>query len=158
MTVEIEADDITPSINQETGIITFSIGNTTPLGDYVATIACGEAEPKEITITVTAPTVESLTAATLTLRFTALNRAIAENITRNPILSQGTITYAMSNYNECFEITRTAENQYSARYRTYVDKFSIKQIAATQIPSGETLTLDFTCGDVTLSVPVTPYS
>lgn len=154
--VELEASDITPSINQTTGVITFSVDYFTPLGDYVATITCGEAEPKEVTITVTAPTVTELSYSGAGIRITALNRNYSVTISRLPMFSKGTITYGLSGYDEHFAIARSAEESFDSRTGTYQDKFTIKQISATQ--ATEDITFNFACGDATVSVPITPYN
>ena len=160
MTVSIDADGITSDINQDTGVITFTADySETPLGNYVATVTCGEAEPVEIAITATAPSIEQLTSnmAQDTIKITALNRAVNVNIIRYPNGSRGgDITCTLADYEDKFVVTHTASNSYNARYRYYYDTFSFKQTASTAATSD--IDTVFACGDATKTLHLHPYN
>lgn len=157
LVIDIDADGITPSINQETGVITLSVDVTTLTGDYVAEISCGEAEPKEITITVTAPTVTEIAySGTGVIKMTALNRDITLNLGRLPMFSQGAMTYELSDYEDCFTITQTPNQSWDTRNLSYKDKFVFRQTTATS--ATQDIPITFRCGDATLNLVVHPYA
>lgn len=154
----MSADGIIASIDQTTGVITFSADYTeTPLGNYVATVTCGEAEPIEIAITATAPSIEELTYSGTQIKMTALNRDINVTIARSPNGSRGgEITCTMDDYNDNISINHTETNAFSDRYGYYYDKFVFRQTSST---GGTTETnVTFTCGDITKVIPLKPYN
>ena len=157
--VSTSADVIIASINQTTGVITFSTDVTTPAGDYVATVSCGEADPIDITVKVTAPSIESLrySGSGTTIKMTALNRAVNATIIRDPNKSQGgNMICTLSGYDENFAIEKVEDNAFNARYLYYYDKFSIKQISATQ--ATQDIGITFSIGDITLPLNLHPYN
>lgn len=158
LVVSTSADVIIASIDQTTGVITFSTERTTPAGDYVATVSCGEADPIDITVTVTAPSIESLRySGTSPIKMTALNRAVNATIIRDPNWSQGgNMICTLSGYDENFVIEKVENNVLNARYGYYYDKYSIKQISATQ--ASEDIDITFSIGDISLPLKLRAYS
>ena len=154
----MSADGITANIDQETGVITFTADFAeTPLGNYVATVSCGEADPVAIAITATAPSIEELTYSGTQIKMTALNRDLNVNIIRSPNGSRGgEITCTIGDYNDNFTINRTETNAFNARYGYFYDKFVFRQTSST----GGTTETDatFTCGDITKVIPLKPYN
>ena len=156
--VSTGTEAITAQINQDTGVVTFSTENTTPLGDYVAEISCGEAEPIEITLSVTAPAIESLrySGTGNTIKMTAMNRTVNVTIIREPNFSQGgNMAYTLSGYDENFVIEKVENNVYNGKYGYYYDKFTVKQISATQ--ATQYIDITFAIGDITLPLQIQPY-
>lgn len=150
--VSLDADGITTDINQTTGVVAFTVGDGAQLGDYVATITCGEAEPVEITITVTAPTTSEITVLKSGEEITAfninrLNAKFTLNIARTPNNSTSEISYTIPQ-SECFTIVLTQNNGEG------VGTFEITQHTLTS--PRDFLDLVFTCGNATKTITVTP--
>lgn len=154
----MSADGITATIDQETGVITFATDYVqTPLGNYVATVTCGDAEPVEIAITATAPSIEELTYSGTQIRMTGLNRDVNVIIARMPNGSRGgEITCTLADYNDNITVTKTETNAFNARNGYFYDKFVFRQTSST----GGTVETNatFQCGDVTKVIPLKPYN
>lgn len=155
LVVDVDAEGITASVDQESGVVTFSIGATTFAGSYVATISCADADPLEITINVTAPTVTELSYSGTTIPIQRLNTAVNAKIYRQPSFSQGTMTYEIeSDYADCFEVVQTPYHGIDGRTLRWYDNFAIKQ--TTNASAGRNINITFTCGEVTKTVPIRP--
>ena len=151
LTVEITGGQmITSSIDQETGVITFT-GNrtTTHIGNYVATISCGEAEPVDVTITVTAPAVTSISSSRPN-KSTYVDQQVYIDIDRNPNFSQGDMTCEILSDSELYNVE---VDQYYAitsgrwRARFYFTK--------TEAGTESVNNLVFTCNGHTLNGSIT---
>ena len=152
LTVEISGtSNITTSIDQSTGVITFTANRTqTIIGNYVATISCGSAEPIEVTITVVAPAVTNFTG---TSQVTTRELKPSNNwtytfyLSRQPSYSQGDFTVTPSADAEYFEITINQHSGNSGVPNHYNQaEVTVHKTAAGQYPN---TSLQFKCGDVT---------
>lgn len=150
----IDADGITTSINQTTNVVTFSVGGSVQAGDYVATITCGDADPVEITITVTAPTTTEISLLDnrgrpmTSLSMGNLNLTKTVTILREPNTSIDEVSYSLSSQSEKFTMSINQNDGHGAA------EFTIKQ--TVNADPLETLDLVFTCGEATATLPVTP--
>lgn len=151
--IEIDADGITPTINQETGVITFSVGESAQTGDYVAEISCGEAEPKEVTITVTAPTTMEINlmdnrgrpiSSWTVNRIGSPKQFIIERI---PTGSLSEISYSLPQ-SEKFTIELVQDDG------TGLGMMNITQDTASD--PREVLNMEIVCGSATFTLPITP--
>ena len=153
--VSVDADKITPTVDQETGVITFAIAADQLVGDYVATITCGEADPIELPIKVTAPTnVDGLTASPTTISFTTLNSfknfgfVLGTRFSQDPVEIENTCSEPDKIVIE--DVTDTFANNTGKWTR----KWRIKQTARfdERIP----FTITGKCNNDTATVTVTP--
>lgn len=156
--VSLSEETISTSIDQTTGVVTFTIGNYTHTGDYVATVTCGEADPIEITITVTAPSTTSFdvkmynsdtTVDTWVVNSIGSTRKLS--IVRTPALSQSPVTYTMPQ-SEKFSIS--IDN-----YKTFDETGSygyieMKQLTATS--PREDLQMIISCGEASSTFTIRP--
>ena len=94
LTVEIGGTGVTSSINQSTGVVTFTVAPDTLVDDYVATISCGDAAPVDVIITVNAPsnTGDLTSVPTGQLRIRAMNTWYDIVVARGTELSQDELT------------------------------------------------------------------
>ena len=86
LTVEIGGTGVIPSINQSTGVITFTVAPDTLVDDYVATISCGDAPSVNVVITVAAPS----NTGDLTVEPAGYLRIRAMNTWYDIVVSRGT--------------------------------------------------------------------
>lgn len=159
ISVTISEENITAEVNQSTGVVTFSVGEYVHIGDYVATLTCGEAEPVEITITVTAPTTTEIittvgtgTTDTDTVGITRVGTARALYVHRTPLNSQSPVSYSIGSQAEKFTVE---VNQ----YHTFDDTTNKALINITQnevTSPRENLSLVVTCGDVVKNMTLQP--
>lgn len=156
-----DVSKITTTINQETCVISFAIDNLAIAGDYVATVTCGDAEPIEITITVTAPAV---TVLTKTVRQQSqseyINFSGQLNVTkiaygrREPSYSQGDIEWSIdAEHAQLFTVVHTPyfDTTLTTSGEFWRDKFEITQIQTAPADS-TTATFTLTCGELTASI------
>lgn len=155
LVVGIEAEGITASIDQTTCVITLSVAEQTPTGDYVATITCGDAEPLEITITVTAPTTTDVAlyysgrpAESWTVSRTGQGRTF--RVLRLPNGSTTEFTYELSSQADKFTIVAVQSLDDSPTEGT----LSITQDTVTD--PRETINLTVRCGTGEYSLTITP--
>ena len=154
--VEVDAEDITTAINQETGVISFTPSASTIAGDYVAIISCGDAEPKSVTLHVTAPTVTEIPySGAGVINISGLNRDVTISLGRSPFFAQGEMNYELETYTENFRITQTRNATFDARSRCYKDKFVFRQLSNTG--TTENIPIKFTCGTAELTLAIRPY-
>lgn len=153
LVVDVDAEEITASVDQESGVMTFSSSWKVMAGSYVATISCADADPLEITINVTAPTVTSLYFSGTQINIQRLNTAVNAKIYRDPTASQGAMTYEIeSDYADCYDVVQTPYQSFDSRTARWCDNFAIKQISATG--AGRPVNITFTCGEVTKTLPM----
>lgn len=155
LVVGIEAEGITASINQTTCVITLSVAGQTPTGDYVATVTCGDAEPLEITITVTAPTTSEVGLyfqgrPTETWTVGRLGQGRTFNVIRLPIGTTTEFSYSLSSQSEKFTIT-AVQNVEGAP-----DEGTLTIVQDTATDPRETITLTVTCGTGSCELAITP--
>lgn len=124
--MSINVPELTTSIEQETGVITFTVGGVIA-GDYVATVTCGDATPIEITITVTAPECISLRNTPTSIRFTSYNSPITVKYTRNTQYSQGSITFDDISQYTWLTIQPKSTMVYDSSTGTFYDEFYFTQ-------------------------------
>lgn len=153
----MDAEKITPTVNQETGVITFAIREDQLVGDYVATITCGEADPIELPIKVTAPTnVDGITANPTTLSFTGLNTYKNFGFVHGTKYSQDPIEIIENTCTEPEKLTfEDLGSTFGATTGKWTKKYKLKQ---TQRITGRTqFTITAKCNNDTASVTVTPW-
>lgn len=155
LVVGIEAEGITASIDQTTCVITLSVAGQTPTGDYVATITCGDAEPLEITITVTAPTATEVTllfqgrpAESWTVGRTGQGRKFS--VIRRPEYSTTEFTYELSSQADKFTVVAVQNKESDP----YTGEITVTQNTVTD--PRETINLTVTCGTGEYILPITP--
>ena len=137
-------------------MITFSVGESTQTGDYVAEISCGEAEPKEVTITVTAPTTTEIFTLyngqpSTSWTVGALNRARTIGVVRVPSTSRDEVSYTFSEQSEKFTVELT---QFDPSHGDEVASVKITQIEASS--PRQNITMTFTCGDASSEFSIMP--
>lgn len=152
---------ITTTINQETGVISFAIGNFAVVGDYVATVTCGDAEPLQITITVTAPAVTGIVKQVRQqqqadyINFNGqLNSTKTAYAKREPEYSQGNVEWSIdAEHAQYFTVVQTRNFDITTvSPRAYRDKFDITQIQSTPSGLSTSATFTMTCGEITASI------
>lgn len=155
MVVSIEAEGVTPSIDQTTGVVTISVDSQTPSGEYVATVTCGDAEPLEITITVTVPTTTGVAlyysgrpATSWTVNRTGQGRTF--RVLRLPNNSTTEFTYELSSQTDKFTIV--AVQNLDANPSN--GEITVTQNTATD--PRETINLTITCGSGEYVLPINP--
>lgn len=152
LAISMDASGVTPTVNQETGVITFSVMANVPVGDYVAVVTCGEADPLEITLTVTAPAnVDGITTnpANGTISITRLNSTTQYmGIVRGTRYSQDPIEIVE---NTCEEPDKFDIEFYSdtmgATTGKWTRKWRIKQTAKISADVSRQFTIKFKCND-----------
>lgn len=149
----IDVDGITTSINQTTGVVTFSVGGSVQAGDYVATITCGDADPVEITITVTAPITTEISIldnrGTPVTSWTVNRLGTAKQlvILRSPSGTTSEISYTLPQADK-FTVNLVQDDG------TGVGTLEITQ--DTVCDPRETLNMVITCGSATVTLPIAP--
>lgn len=153
----MDAEKITPTVNQETGVITFAIRADQLVGDYVATITCGEADPIELPIKVTAPTnVDGLTANPTTLSFTGLNTYKNFGFVHGTRYSQDPIEIIENTCTEPEKLTfEDLGSTFGATTGKWTKKYKLKQ--TQRITDRTQFTITAKCNNDTASVTVTPW-
>jgi hypothetical protein len=152
LTVEVQGtQEITTSINQETGVITFTSTLFTMVGNYVATITCGNATPVNVAIEVTckAPTGLSATKTSYNLIASENNRTVTVYIKRTPQYTQGEITYSFDSDSSLYEVTPT---QYVKDGNNWSARFTVHKTAAGSTPNICTFNCDNHTIDITFNV------
>lgn len=156
--VSIDEETISTNIDQTTGVITFTIGDYTHTGDYVAEVTCGDAEPVAITITVTAPTTTSFevklygsdtTTSAWTVNSVGSKRRLS--IVRSPALSQSPVTYTMPQSEKFDIIINNYETFGESGNKAYME---LKQITPTS--PRESLEMVISCGEATSIFTINP--
>lgn len=155
LVVSIEAEGVTPSIDQTTGVVTISVDSQTPSGEYVATVTCGDAEPLEITITVTVPTTTEVA-----LYFQGrpaeswsvgrLGQGRKFGVLRLPANSTTAFTYELSSQADKFTIVAVQNLEASPSE----GEITVTQNTATD--PRETINLTITCGSGEYVLPINP--
>lgn len=153
----MDASGITPTVNQETGVITFSVMANVLVGDYVAMVTCGEADPLEITLTVTAPTnIDGITANPTTLSFTGLNIYKNFGFVHGTKFSQDPIEIIENTCTEPEKLTfEDLGSTFASTTGKWTRKYKFKQ--TQRITDRTQFTITAKCNNDTASVTVTPW-
>lgn len=153
----MDAEKITPTVDQDTGVITFAIRADQLVGDYVATITCGEADPIELPIKVTAPTnVDGLTASPTTLSFTGLNSYKNFGFVHGTSYSQDPIEIIENTCTEPEKLTfEDLGSTFGATTGKWTRKYKLKQ--TQRITDRTQFTITAKCNNDTASVTVKPW-
>ena len=159
ISVTISEENITTEVNQSTGVVTFSVGEYVHIGDYVATLTCGEAEPVEITITVTAPTTTEIkttigisTDDTDVVGITRLGSARKLYVHRTPLNSQSPVSYSIGSQAEKFTVEVNQYNTFDDTTNKALISFTQNEVSN---PRGD-IPLVITCGDVVKNMTLEP--
>ena len=89
-------EDITVELDQTELTATFTLGEDVQTGTYIATFTCGEAQPQNVTLNVTAPRI-SLDKSTLTLDDGDVSTSTGViHVTRSSDIAEAEISVAMS--------------------------------------------------------------
>lgn len=152
----MDAEKITPTVNQETGVITFAIAANQLVGDYVATITCGEADPIELPIKVTAPTnVDGLTANPASVSISSLNSYKNFGFVLGTRFSQDPVELE----NTCSEpekiVIEDVADTFAVTTGKWTRKWKIKQTA--RFTERTPFTITGKCNNDTASITVSPW-